>query len=99
MTNNEKFNQLLNSCKHPRAVYNALSSWADFIAYTNSAIRLRGFFGGSRDFGVFLLAMTNLMLSFWPFSILLLLSMPLCEHYLSFRANTLLPRPRGGRES
>ena len=51
-------------------------------SYTNSAIRLRGFFGGSRGFAVFLLAMTNLMLSFWPFSILLLLLMPLCEHYL-----------------
>lgn len=26
MTNNEKFNQLLNSCQNPRDVYNAL--WA-----------------------------------------------------------------------
>lgn len=26
MTNNEKFNQLLNSCQHPPGVYNAL--WA-----------------------------------------------------------------------
>lgn len=25
MTNNEKFNQMLNRCKHPRLVYNALA--------------------------------------------------------------------------
>lgn len=33
MDNNEQFNQLLNSCQHSRAVYNALFSWAAFIAY------------------------------------------------------------------
>lgn len=25
MTNNEKFNRMLNQCKHPRLVYNALA--------------------------------------------------------------------------
>ncbi len=52
-------------------------------SYTNSAIRLRGFFGGSRGFAVFLPAMINLMLSFWLLFTLLLLSMPLCEHNLA----------------
>lgn len=29
MTNNEKFNQMLNSCQHPRRVYNALTALAE----------------------------------------------------------------------
>lgn len=31
MTNNEKFNALLNNCRRPRAVYNALSALAPTI--------------------------------------------------------------------
>ena len=31
MNNNEKFNQLLNECKHPRAVYTALLAYAEKI--------------------------------------------------------------------
>lgn len=33
MDNNERFNQMLNSCQHPRAVYKALSNLVEFIAY------------------------------------------------------------------
>ena len=49
---------------------------------TDNAIRLKGFFAVSNDFVVFSLAMISLMLSFFPLSILPLLSMPLCEHNL-----------------
>lgn len=38
MTNNERFNQLLNSCKNPRAVYDAL--WA--LTSTGLLNKLRG---------------------------------------------------------
>ena len=31
LTNNEKFNQLLNSCANPRAIYNALLEFAPFL--------------------------------------------------------------------
>jgi PTS system arbutin-like IIC component len=51
-------------------------------SYTNSAIRLKDFFAVSRDSAAFSPVMTNSMLSFWPFFILLSSSMPLCEHAL-----------------
>lgn len=31
MTNNEKFNALLNSCQHPQAVYDALLAFAETV--------------------------------------------------------------------
>lgn len=37
MTNNERFNAMLNSCQHPRAVYNALYALAPAISEARSA--------------------------------------------------------------
>lgn len=37
MTNNERFNTLLNNCQHPRTVYNALYALAPAISEARSA--------------------------------------------------------------
>lgn len=37
MTNNERFNAMLNSCQHPQAVYNALYALAPAISKARSA--------------------------------------------------------------
>jgi len=36
MTNNERFNAMLNRCSHPRAVHNALQAMAPLIRETRS---------------------------------------------------------------
>ena len=56
--------------------------WDMISSCTDNAIRLSDFFAALKDFVVFSLAMISLMLSFFPMSILLLLSIPLCEHGL-----------------
>ncbi len=64
----------------PKAIAKILG--AMIHSCTNSEIRLSGFFAASSAIAVFSLAMINLMLSFLPLSIWLLLLMHLCEHCL-----------------
>lgn len=47
MNNNERFNQLLNSCQHPRAVYNGLQA----LAFAPEEGRLLDMIRSSKDPG------------------------------------------------